>query len=426
MHVRQLVAAATVSISVGACAFVDQFDDRVYRANLQSQSALNSETLLNVIRSSRYQSMNFVAITQVTGGQQETLSTGLPTITIGPAQTAAQHQFAVTNSLSSQATGGYQSNPLVSTGFQSAMLSPVSPRTVALLAASHPREAVFYSLLDAIVLKVGNWIVRFENNVTVAPLDPHCGRLTGDYTKDDLVVFERYCNYNAFVEMMRILISAGLTSELMPLENVAQKDQPQASGHICFDRSRAAIGYRADPVCGQSAKKFQAVQALDASKKGAAAKGPKDAAHPPAAPDAATAKAGSPSPAPQKKGSTRESTDQQLTIEGVGTFNVTLSFRSPASVYRFYGLMFGEQQGGNFRYHSAAYKNFLREGEPFINIRSDASEGCYVSVNYAGQFFCVPHYSQNTALIFAMLEELRNLSIQSTDLNSAFTVRLSN
>jgi hypothetical protein len=404
------VIAVAICLVVAACAVVDQFDDRVYSGNLESQNALNNETLLNIVRASRYQSMNFIAITQVTGGLQETVSTGLPTITIGPAQTAAQHQFQVTNSVSNQATGGFQSNPLVSTGFQSAMLSPVSPRTVALLSASHPREAVFYSLLDAIVLSDSNFIVRYENNETEGPLDTHCNRLSGDYTRADLPVFEKYCNYGAFLELLHVLISAGLTSELLPLENVAQKDQPQASGHICFDRSRAARGYLANPVCGATIT--PAARPAAAKKTADSHDNAKDAGAAAAAKAPAAASAGP--------------SAQRLTIEGVGTFNVTLSFRSPASVYRFYGAMYGQHDGGRYRYRATAYKSFTPEGVPFITITSDRIGGCYASANYEGQFFCAPRGAPNTALIFAMLQELRNLSIQSTDLNSAFTVRLSN
>jgi hypothetical protein len=403
--------AVAICFLVAACAVVDQFDDRIYSGNLESQNALNNETLLNIVRASRYQSMNFIAITQVTGGLQETVSTGLPTITIGPAQTAAQHQFQVTNSISSQATGGFQSNPLVSTGFQSAMLSPVSPRIVALLSASHPREAVFYSLLDAIVLRDGNFIVRYENNETADPLDTHCSRLPGDYTRADLPVFEKYCNYDAFLELLHVLITAGLTSELLPLENVAQKDQPQASGHICFDRSRAIRGYVASPACGGTAT--PAVRIAPAKKASEPRDNVKDAG----------AAAGA------KKAPTVQNTSvsaQRLTIEGVGTFSVTLSFRSPASVYRFYGTMYGQHDGGHYRYRATAYKDFTPDGAPFITITPDRTGGCYASANYEGQFFCAPRGAPNTALIFALLQELRNLSIQSTDLNSAFTVRLSN
>jgi hypothetical protein len=408
------MAALIVSAIAGSCAIVDQFEERIYGSNLESQNAMNQETLLNIIRASRYQTMNFIALTQVSGGQQETLSTGLPTITIGPAQTVAQHQFQVSNSLSSQATGNFQSNPLVSTTFQSAMLSPVSPRTVALLAASHPREAVFYSLLDAIVLSDGKFIVRFENNevdATGASLDVHCSRLGGDYTRNDLQLFEGYCNYAAFTEMLRLLMSSGLTAELQPVENVAQKDAPLATGHICFDRSRRVIGYDASPVCGET-KPVLAPVPKPARSVGSSP-----------APDAATAAP----PIAAKPVAPKPSTNfQRLTIRGVGTFDVTFSFRSPVSVYRFYGTLFGQGGGGHYRYQASALKHFFAENEPFIAITSDASSGCYTSVTYGSQFFCVPSYAKNTALLFTMLQELRNLSIQSTDLNSAFTVRLAN
>jgi hypothetical protein len=45
---------------------------------------------------------------------------------------------------------------------------------------------------------------------------------------------------------------------------------------------------------------------------------------------------------------------------------------------------------------------------------------------YGGQFYCVPSYSRHTAMLMDILIQLRNLSIQSADLNSAFTVRLTN
>jgi hypothetical protein len=409
------------SVLLSACAVVDQFEDRIYSSNLKSQNAMNQETLVNIIRASRFQTMNFVALTQVAGGQQETLTTGLPTITIGPAQTLAQHQFQVSNSLSSQATGSFQSNPLVSTNFQSAMLSPVSPRTVALLASSHPREPVFISLVDAITLSSGAFIVRFENDETRADTNPACDRVHGNYTKADLQTFERHCNYSAFVEMLWLLLSAGLNSELVPIDGASPKDGPQATGHICFDRSRAV--FFATPFCGQ-ARSAPAKVVAKSTPKPTPSSTPV-AASPPAEPG--TNPTPTPTPTPQKTTPAKTvDSVQRLTINGVGTFEVVISFRSPVAVFRFYGALYGQQAGGHYRYQARSLANLLRPDEPFINIAADNSSGCYTSINYDGQPFCVPSYSNNTALIFTILQELRNLSIQSTDLNSAFTVRLSN
>jgi hypothetical protein len=423
------VSVLAGGVLLASCAVVDQFEDRIYSGNLKSQNAMNQETLVNIIRASRFQTMNFVALTQVTGGLQETLTTGLPTITIGPAQTVAQHQFQVANSLSSQATGGFQSNPLVSTNFQAAMLSPASPRTVALLASSHPREPVFYSLVDSISLSAGNFIVRFENDETRKDNDPACERVHGNYTKSDLQIFEGHCNYSAFVEMLWLLLSAGLTSELIPVEGVSQKDAPQANGHICFDRSRAV--FYATPYCGQSKPPTTKVKSKDSPSAGASPKPKPSPTSPPAqtsspVPTPSPTPIASPTPGKPAPPKSTDSSVQRLTIRGVGTFDVMLSFRSPVAVFRFYGALYGQQDGGHYRYQARPLANLLGPDEPFIDIISGSSSGCYTSIDYGGQPFCVPSYSSNTALIFTMLQELRNLSIQSTDLNSAFTVRLSN
>jgi hypothetical protein len=130
---------------LAACASVDQFGSRTYDGNLNSQNATNQEILLNIIRASSYQSTNFFAITQVTGSQVETLTTGLPTITLGPGLTTAQRQAVISDSLANGVTGGYQSNPLVSSTFSEGMLSPTSLRTIALLFWSHPREPCIWT-----------------------------------------------------------------------------------------------------------------------------------------------------------------------------------------------------------------------------------------------------------------------------------------
>ena len=68
----------------------------------------------------------------------------------------------------------------------------------------------------------------------------------------------------------------------------------------------------------------------------------------------------------------------------------------------------------------------IAEGEPFINIVGANGQGCFTDVHYNGGFYCVPGNSRHTAMLVDILIQLRNLATQATDLNSAFTVRLSN
>ena len=70
-------------VCLPACSFVDYFTPRQYELNVNSQQALNEESLLNIIRASRFDPLTFVAISQLTGGQTEAFNFGIPTITFG-------------------------------------------------------------------------------------------------------------------------------------------------------------------------------------------------------------------------------------------------------------------------------------------------------------------------------------------------------
>ena len=144
------VLSLCFATAIGSCASVDQFRSRVYDGNVNVQDAINQEVLINIVRASKYQSFSWNPVNQVNGAQSETLSTGLPTVNFGPHQTAAQQIYSISNSVSSGVTGSYQSSPLLSTNFQSGMLTPVDLKTFASLGTFYPREIIFYALIAAI------------------------------------------------------------------------------------------------------------------------------------------------------------------------------------------------------------------------------------------------------------------------------------
>src|SRR3972149_6602612 len=91
-RVGTLCLEILLALLLSSCGLVDHFSPRVYDANLNSNQVLNQETLLNIVRESQFQPLNFVVISQLAGQHTETLNNGLPTITFGPGQTTAQHQ----------------------------------------------------------------------------------------------------------------------------------------------------------------------------------------------------------------------------------------------------------------------------------------------------------------------------------------------
>lgn len=389
-----------IAVILASCATVDQFGSRIRDGNLNSQDALNQETLLNIIRSRDLQPLNFFAVTQVTGGQSEALTTGLPTVTFGPAATIAQHQSPISNSLASGVTGGYQGNPLVSTTFQSAMLSPIDLRTAALLVGSHPREPVFHAILSQIVFRtVGT------NQAYALVNDP-----TGDLAGDDcpnrvaraegkmLLALVNNCNYSMFLNYLGVFMNAGLTVELIPTVSTSTKpgqtpagggnnsqNPPTAPGHICFNSTgEFSVDGPVQPACSITKAAAPAQTAAAATK----------AAQPP-----------------------------EFILSGFGHVEADFVFRSPLGVFAYFGEILRTGEGNYFEYYTQEARGIIGT-EPYLDITGAEGAPCFSSVLYNGGFYCVPMKSIHTAMLLDILIQLRNLSTQATDLNSAFTVRL--
>lgn len=378
--IRSFTALAAC-IVLANCAAVDQFGTRIDDANLNSLEAANRETLLNIVCASRYQPLNFVAVTQITGGQTETLSTGLPTVSFGPAQTAAQHIYQISNSLSSVVNGSYQSNPLVSTDFQTGMLAPANPTIVAYLVAAHPREIALNLITEAIVFTFDHGeTVRFRNDPSQDDNNRDCWNAVKSMHYTKRFSLRGICDYSLFLNYMEALSQGGLTAELISSSQPSAPDKspPAAKGRYCFDPTRTTplvIPYQ--PRC------YSPDQRASASLSSLSAVFP-----------------------------------------GVGHVKIDLISRSPVGVYRYVGSLLRARPVGWDAYQSNEARSVLPEGtEPFLNITNQTS-GCFTSVSIDGQFYCVPSASKHTALIFNILQELKNLSTTPKDLNAAFTVRV--
>ena len=150
----------------------------------------------------------------MTGGQAETLTTGFPSVYVGPH--TGNNPF--TNSLSSNVTGGYQSNPLLSTAFQNGILSPISARAVTLLVNSHPREAVFNLVLAGIEVSLPAGRHAFLRN---DPLNDkpeqggNCENIGARHGVRPLYPGGE-CSFSKFENLLKGLVLNGLYAELDP------------------------------------------------------------------------------------------------------------------------------------------------------------------------------------------------------------------
>jgi len=403
-----VLAISWLTTSLTACSFVDDFTPRQYSLNIHSQDALNQETLLNIIRASRFQPLNFIGISQLTGGQSEDFRIGLPTIAFGPSPNGMAREFAFSgNIIDSSASAGFTMNPLISTNFQRAMLTPVSQNTLADLTVSYPREAVFYMAIARVKLTRGKAVSVFHNDPgndrdytdktgTIIPckdifaqhmddakLNPH-RRLAEITSELYLPENDRYCSFSKFVAVMRIALSYGLTATRVtpasPAKDSASTESSSGGqsgplGRLCFEAGLADLAKRA------------IVLKMD-----------------------------------NRCDSPNFSQNFAFPFPGA-MLEFEIDLRSPSSVFGYIGSLIRNNKAYAIQYIRPEFTEL--SSEPFVNIVRARNAGCIVDIAYLDEEYCIPNEaSLNTGIVLQILQALRNLSISPTDLNTPFSVRV--
>jgi hypothetical protein len=368
--------------------------------------------LLNIVRARFYQSASFLTLTQISGGQTESLTTGLPTINIGPHQTAAQGVYSISNSVASGVTGGYQGNPLTTTDFEEAMLAPISARWLADLIRSHPRQAVLFASVASITLTKpgGSGVtVVFRNDPKNNYINYTNGK--GNYDPDGCVATyrefgsfaqktaarwfsdESICNFTKFESFLKVGWEYGVTFDYIVAapkptptpsptpaaaggKSPAPATTPPAEGELCFDPGLAIPKYRNSlsglPTCGTPHS-------------------------PPSKPD--TFNFGS----------------------GIGSVNLAIGVRSPIGIIAFLGKVLRDGTGDQIKYDTLDPDSELTTSGNFLEIVQGAGAACSVYVTYNLVSYCVPPNSYNTAILLDILGQLKNLATSATDLGATFT-----
>jgi len=387
----------------GGCAVTDQFSSRIYSSNINSQVALDQETLLNIVRASRYQSLTFVAITKTAGTQTADLKIGLPTFTFGPRQTAAQRQFSfANNAIDNSAQGSFESNPLISSLFQQGMLTPISPKILALLIGAHPREPTFLAALEGIRLTSAKdaWFFRNDpanNSYRGEPQSAQCHDLEivqgrhGAYhniAKDRLHPdYNTECNFSQFMYFLEFGLAVGMTADIDHSVSVAGSTKtdpsrtsnavntPGTPGRICFEPSLARPDLKID------------------------------------------------SQVMSNKCGTKFSGEGLKFRFGDTDYEIELVLRSPIGVYAFLGKLLRDGTADQYRMQDEALGP-MRHAK-LVEIDPTTVE-CLLSASSVGGLLCDPGASgRNTLLMVDLLQQLRNLMISPADLNASFSVRLS-
>jgi hypothetical protein len=182
--------------------------------------------------------------------------------------------------------------------------------------------------------------------------------------------------YSLFMNYMEALAQGGLTAEVIPGSASKKGDDKSisaAQGRYCFDVTKSVGRDPPYPRCGSCVEGVKLKQE-----------------------------------------------PLFTTVPGVGRVMLGLVVRSPVAVYRYLGSQLQHNREMWDGYETDEAKNVLPFGtEPFLNVAGGRAI-CFTSFTVEGEVYCVPSSSRHTALIFNILQELKNLSTNPKDLNAAF------
>ncbi len=221
---RKIAPLVLLGIAVAACGIVDRFEDRLEHMNRSVDVSRNQLILLNVARAQYNHPLTFVAVTSVSGAQGASGNFGLPTFTIGPGQTDAQHQFVFgNNSVSGSLGGNVGVTPLESREFYMGLLEPIGLNAAQFFVAQgYPRQILFFLFMESLRFRGA----RGEKILWNDPTDP---------------------NFPEFVEYLHHWVDLGVSIEQIP----GQPDKRKL--RLCFDRALARVPLAGfGPICGVS------------------------------------------------------------------------------------------------------------------------------------------------------------------------------
>jgi hypothetical protein len=155
----RVLSVAVAAACLAACTeVVDSTTEIRYgQYNYTTDWAKNEAILLNVVRASFYQPLNFLVYQTYTGTASATATASSPGFIIGPQRVASQKQYTFSNSTlnaTGSGTGSISVQNLDTQDFYGALLSPVDFTDLyAFQRQGYPRELLFRLFADYVALK---------------------------------------------------------------------------------------------------------------------------------------------------------------------------------------------------------------------------------------------------------------------------------
>lgn len=421
-HVLGKAAMLLACLSVTACAFTDStVDGRYDTINRSTDAARNQAILLNIVRASRAEPLNFVAFSKIGGTTSAGMGIGLPSFIVGPDRAPNQKQTSFGNSTlngSVSANSNFDIAILENRDFYSALLTPVDDVTLNFFERQgYPRELLFWLFADSVRVTQGAKTVEFRNE----PSEEKSCETLGPH---------RWC----FVNYVDAAIDTGFRVETRVVERQQtgsdgrSRSVPKTEGRSCFDpvladrakreveqglrqRRPRTVAQGLNPICGKTP--WPKTDAGDGGRRKASG----------GAPDgmASNRLIVQSSPPQERLPALRSLPGESGPRTYPGAQQVfEISTRSTYGIYQYLGRILSEGAMSRVRLDEHG-----KEDAQVLTIIEGGSVPCFTEVEDFGKHYCVPaEGAENTKRIISLLAQLLALKTPQSDLPFTPTVRL--
>ena len=406
---RLLFALLAVTFA-GACTTVDAaFPERGLAVNVGSANVREDAILLNIVRASRFEPMNFVTLSKyngsgiIEGGVQATRNNGLiydvlnsGPIAPGTTATTALLKSSIIPSTRTNTAAFFDLASLENKEFYAGFLAQLDLSAINLLVnAGLSRELVLHSIVKAArVTRADNTVFHYHNDPTNDAWDGVSGPKEREQC-EALQTQRAYhppfvnpiwskphvndCNYQKFLYLLRAALAYGMTTETREFPKAAgEKGQATSKVVLCFDPAIAQeYGKTVDPALACGAR--HRVMAPPHNIYGDLGKHVK-------------------------------------AIQPV--------LRSPYSVFQYYGRLLSTGMANRVQLIDAHTPRLPTGDDAILTIKKDEGD-CFAHARHLGVSYCVPNKgANNTKEIFVLLNALVNLSTTRSSLPTTPTVQL--
>lgn len=391
--------------ALGGCAFVDDaLSPRTFSVNEGADAVLNNTILLNILRASGSEPLNFIAIAKYTGSGQLGVTSQAGQFVYAAGVTHPGSQFGPSN-INGQITGSFDLNVLETKDFYTGLLRGMDAgQTGVWFSQGLTRELVFYVLIASIRTTTPDGAVyEYRNDPadddwhqspdSVEPNSLSCIPQTDGRSRATQFgeldmwygLHSNDCRFQKFRFLVDLAVKYGLRTESVSIPNPKwTKDSTSEPKTL----SKSATCY--DPALFHEFTHKKSIPGLKIC------------------------------------GNTKSVEAKQFSIRGPGTLTgVELVMRSPFAIFQYLGRIVATESQERVRLKGRERERADPQGHQVLNIISGLGPSCFAQAWYHGASYCVPmEGSENTKQIFTLLRSVLATNISSTDLNATPTIRV--